>query len=547
MIMNDKMIIVGAMEKSPEFASYAYAREFDIHNFNNSLDTSVMPMVYIELLKDVWAEQLKGSYPKVDLDKVTEELLNEDEKLEWNEKRQISKFIEFRDEVTLTFKRARIKANSLPALQVQLSELFRKNLGDRCWLYILSDKSNVYIPHLVESVTYSPKSKYKSYSSVDIKLIINKEDSTSSITIEITNDDFREFHKNPQEIMKAKGLFFETKEMYDTYCKNYEDYLVKSLWQNKQIVCKGQKYIQDHQYNKENGRSIYSKSRSRKKLSDFSKDEELVSIPSMMEIYAFNLSAHEFKWLKSYELEAYVYDDSIAEKLILPEEHKDLINILLSDDIKELGSDIIKGKGAGTMILAKGRAGIGKTATSEIYSEKKQLPLYSVHSGQLSIKGENLEDKLKTIFKRAERWGCILLIDEADVFIRQRDNDINHNAIVASFLRTMEYYNGTLFMTTNREDDVDEAIESRCIAVLKYSLPDKKMRKKLWKLFTKQFGIDVDNGVYGELTDKMDNLSGRDIKNISMLASRYMQGKGIEVADFDVFKTCATFRGKYSI
>src|SRR3546814_2642760 len=74
--------------------------------------------------------------------------------------------------------------------------------------------------------------------------------------------------------------------------------------------------------------------------------------------------------------------------------------------------------------------------------------------------------KQKTAYEmRISDWSsdvCSSDLDEADVYIRCRDNDLEHNAIVAEFLRTLEYFNGLLFMTTNRINDVDDAILSRC-------------------------------------------------------------------------------------
>ena len=46
------------------------------------------------------------------------------------------------------------------------------------------------------------------------------------------------------------------------------------------------------------------------------------------------------------------------------------------------------------------------------------------------------------------------------------------NAVVGVFLRVLEYFNGLLFLTTNRVDDIDEAIVSRCIALIRYHAPD---------------------------------------------------------------------------
>ena len=43
---------------------------------------------------------------------------------------------------------------------------------------------------------------------------------------------------------------------------------------------------------------------------------------------------------------------------------------------------------------------------------------------------------------RAQRWGAVMLIDEADVYIKRRDDDITMNAVVGVFLRVLEYFNG---------------------------------------------------------------------------------------------------------
>lgn len=36
---------------------------------------------------------------------------------------------------------------------------------------------------------------------------------------------------------------------------------------------------------------------------------------------------------------------------------------------------------------------------------------------------------------RAQRWGAVMLIDEADVYIRKRNDDIAANAVVGVFAR----------------------------------------------------------------------------------------------------------------
>jgi SpoVK/Ycf46/Vps4 family AAA+-type ATPase len=170
----------------------------------------------------------------------------------------------------------------------------------------------------------------------------------------------------------------------------------------------------------------------------------------------------------------------LRDKLVLPQAHRDLIDILTADR-NFLMEDIVEGKSGGTTILCKGAPGLGKTLTAEVYAEVVGKPLYRVHSGQLGVTAGSVEANLSKILQRAARWDSVLLLDEADVYIRRRDNDLQHNAIVAEFLRTLEYFNGLLFMTTNRVADIDDAILSRCIAIIQFETPTKEQAAQLWK------------------------------------------------------------------
>ena len=204
--------------------------------------------------------------------------------------------------------------------------------------------------------------------------------------------------------------------------------------------------------------------------------------------------------------------------------------------------DIVEGKSGGTTILCKGAPGLGKTLTAEVYSEVVGKPLYRVHSGQLGITAASVEQNLSEILRRAARWDAILLLDEADVYIRCRDNDLQHNAIVAEFLRTLEYFKGLLFMTTNRVGDVDDAILSRCIATIKYEVPPKEDAMRLWKSLATQFHADLSDELVDSLSNIYAKCSGRDIKELLKLTSKYCKSKQIPFSE-DAFRQCAVFRG----
>jgi SpoVK/Ycf46/Vps4 family AAA+-type ATPase len=153
-----------------------------------------------------------------------------------------------------------------------------------------------------------------------------------------------------------------------------------------------------------------------------------------------------------------------------------------------------------------------------------------------------METALKDALTRAQRWGAVMLIDEADVYIKRREDDMTMNAVVGVFLRVLEYFNGLLFLTTNRIDDIDEAIVSRCIALIKFHPPDDDARRRIWSVMCEQFALDVKEPLIDELVDVFASASGRDIKGLAKLVAKYCHHKRTQPS-LEVFKRCAIFRG----
>jgi SpoVK/Ycf46/Vps4 family AAA+-type ATPase len=54
---------------------------------------------------------------------------------------------------------------------------------------------------------------------------------------------------------------------------------------------------------------------------------------------------------------------------------------------------------------------------------------------------------------------------------------------MAVFLQSLEYYQGTLFLTTNRAEAFDEAFESRVHISVNYTELSATSRKEVWKTF----------------------------------------------------------------
>ena len=135
-----------------------------------------------------------------------------------------------------------------------------------------------------------------------------------------------------------------------------------------------------------------------------------------------------------------------------------------------------------------------------------------------------------------------MLIDEADVYIKRRDDNIAANAVVGVFLRVLEYFNGLLFLTTNRVGDIDEAIISRCIALIRYHPPGIEDRRKIWTVMAEQFGLGIDAELVDTLAELFPEASGRDIKGLAKLTAKYCHHKSVPPT-LEVFRRCSIFRG----
>lgn len=486
----------------------------------------------------------------------------------------------------LNDKSARFAAEDLEAV---LPAVVRYLVADaiRGWMFTASTAGSP-LPYVITRLDYTPPSNEET-GRVIIEMKANTRGTITSLTLRISAGDIA--NKTVGEILAAKGFVRETPDLiaaYDEREARYYDWRARygaqfsgtgigfyaedpnsshrdMDWLRKNVIVLSSsggaaRLVNDEgiliaraltlevtgdilgQYLRKAARSnLYDGEVEAASSKAAIKKGLFCRVPIHPYLLMFHLELHHYVWVHVDDLMPYAYQPGLKRKLILPEEQTDLIDIL-TGEMDVLMDDIIAGKSGGTTVLCAGPPGVGKTLTAEVYSEIIKRPLYRVHSGQLGLNVAAMETVLKDTLTRAQRWGAVMLIDEADVYIKRRDDDITMNAVVGVFLRVLEYFNGLLFLTTNRIDDIDEAIVSRCIALIKFNPPDKAVRRKIWSVMTEQFGIAASHELLDQLTELFPAATGRDIKGLAKLAAKFCHHKKV-APSLDVFKRCSIFRG----
>ncbi|KAI1365599.1 hypothetical protein F5Y08DRAFT_172256 [Xylaria arbuscula] len=225
------------------------------------------------------------------------------------------------------------------------------------------------------------------------------------------------------------------------------------------------------------------------------RDEDLVLLPKRM--FAYALRERRFIPVNVNFLKPIRRQPGVFENLKILKDYKDIVRGLVASHFQRKSferryvdmstggpsQDLIQNKGRGLVVLLHGVPGVGKTATAEAVAMEYRKPLFVITCGDLGLTPHEVEASLSNVFRLAHLWDCVLLLDEADVFLSQRSKlDMKRNALVSVFLRVLEYYNGLLFLTTNRVGTIDEAFKSRIHMSLYYPPLDKTQTRDIFRL-----------------------------------------------------------------
>ncbi len=198
-------------------------------------------------------------------------------------------------------------------------------------------------------------------------------------------------------------------------------------------------------------------------------------------------SRPEFRGLAQHMIPRFTWKD-----LILPDKTKDelqhLTNYLAEQETVffRWGARSIRSRGYGIKALFSGGPGTGKTMAAEVIAGSLGLDLFRVDlSSVISRWVGETEKNLREIFDAAEGGTAVILFDEADALFGSRGDvkqaqDRFANQEVSFLLQRLEVFEGCAILTTNLQENIDEAFLRRFGAVIEFPMPSAVERKQLW-------------------------------------------------------------------
>jgi hypothetical protein len=233
-------------------------------------------------------------------------------------------------------------------------------------------------------------------------------------------------------------------------------------------------------------------------------------------VRVFSLDLKSFVYADVDDVALYEFDVEAMGRLHLPGDMLNVLDRVFNTPVEGLFGDLVRGKHGGVVILASGKPGVGKTLTAEVYAEVTQRPLYVLELGELGTSVAKVEESLQRVFTRVAAWKAVLQMDECEIFLTKRGEDLERSAIVGSFLRLLDYYQGILFLTTNRAEVLDHAVLSRVMLRLRYPDLDQNARAVIWGNMFQAAGMSLVEGTLEELAEA--DVNGRQIRNLTRLA-----------------------------
>lgn len=248
--------------------------------------------------------------------------------------------------------------------------------------------------------------------------------------------------------------------------------------------------------------------------------------PNLETIWASarEMSRPEFRGLALHVVPRYTWKDLILTEKVM-DQLKHLSHYLAEQEnvFYKWGAREIRPRGYGIKALFSGAPGTGKTMCAEVIAGSLGLDLYRVDlSSVISRWVGETEKNLREIFDAAEGGTAVILFDEADSLFGSRGEvkqaqDRFANQEVSFLLQRLEVFEGCAILTTNLQENIDEAFLRRFGAVVEFPMPAAAQRRALWQRAIPRYAPRGDDLDLDKLADQFI-LAGGSIINAAVNA-----------------------------
>ena len=190
-----------------------------------------------------------------------------------------------------------------------------------------------------------------------------------------------------------------------------------------------------------------------------------------------------------------------------------------------------------------GESGTGKTMAAHAIVKELGLKMIGVDYADIESKyvGDTSKN-LVSLFRKASETGAVIFFDEADALLSKRvtnmtsATDVSVNQTRSVLLTLLNDYRGVIIFATNFISNFDSAFMRRIRHHIKFHLPDKELRERLWRFYVPS-KMPVDEGVsFPELAEKFGGVSASDIANAVFSAAIGAMNDGAETVGQDRFE-----------
>ncbi|KAK8950560.1 hypothetical protein KSP40_PGU015166 [Platanthera guangdongensis] len=181
-------------------------------------------------------------------------------------------------------------------------------------------------------------------------------------------------------------------------------------------------------------------------------------------------------------------------------------------------------------VLFEGPPGTGKTSCARVIAKQAGVPLLYVPLEVVMSKYYGESERLfGNVFSLANDLpdGAIIFLDEVDSFAVTRDSEMHEatRRILSVLLRQIDGFEQEkrvlVIAATNRKQDLDPALISRFDSMIAFCLPDLQTRVEI----AAQYAKHLKESELVQFGSIMEDMSGRDIKDVCLQAERHWASK----------------------